>query len=67
LNGWLIQALKDSKSHVWTRVIPHKSGIGYSVDVKQRLVTTVAEGMVSAADVREHLASKELMLQVEAE
>lgn len=59
LNGWLIQALKDGKSHVWTRVVPHKSGIGYSVDVKQRLVTTVAEGMVSVADVREHLSSEQ--------
>jgi ABC-type transporter Mla MlaB component len=59
LNGWLIQALKDGKSHVWTRVVPHKSGIGYSVDVKQRLVTTVAEGAVSAADVREHLSSEQ--------
>jgi hypothetical protein len=59
LNGWLIQALKDCKSHVWTRVVPHKSGIGYSVDVKHRLVTTVAQGMVSAADVREHLSSEQ--------
>ena len=59
LNGWLIQALKDGKSHVWTRVVPHKSGIGCSVDVKQRFVTTVAEGMVSAADVREHLSSEQ--------
>ncbi len=55
LNGWLIQALKDGRSHVWTRVALHKSGIGYSVDAEQRLVTTVAEGAVSAADVREHL------------
>src|SRR5208283_3671390 len=59
LNGWLIQALRDGKSHVWTRVVPNKSGIGYSVDVKQRLVTTVAEGMVSVADVREHLSSEQ--------
>jgi ABC-type transporter Mla MlaB component len=59
LNGWLIQALKDGKSHVWTRVAPHKSGIGYSVDVEQRLVIAVAEGMVSAADVREHLSSEQ--------
>ena len=59
LNGWLIQALKDGKSHVWTRVVPHKSGIGYSVDAEQRLVTTVAEGAVSAADVRQHLSSEQ--------
>ncbi len=59
LNGWLIQALKDGKSHVWTRVVPHKSGIGFSVDVDQRLVTTVAEGTVSAADVRQHLSSEQ--------
>ena len=59
LNGWLIQALKDGKSHVWTKVVPHKSGIGHSVDMKQRLVTTVAEGMVSVADVREHLSSEQ--------
>ena len=59
LNGWLIQALKDGKSHVWTRIVPHKSGLGYSVDLKQRLVTAVAEGMVSAADVREHLSSEQ--------
>jgi len=59
LNGWLIQALKDGKSHVWTRVVPHKSGIGYSVDVKQRLVTTVAEGRVSVAEVRKHLSSEQ--------
>ena len=59
LNGWLIQALKDGKSHVWTKVVPHKSGIGFSVDVKQRLVTTVAEGVVSAADVRQHLSSEQ--------
>jgi len=59
LNGWLIQALKDGKSHVWTRVVPHKSGIGYSVDAKQRLVTTVAEGMVSVAEVRKHLSSEQ--------
>jgi len=59
LNGWLIQALKDGKSHVWTRIVPHKSGIAYSVDVKQRLVTAVAEGVVSAADVREHLSSEQ--------
>jgi hypothetical protein len=59
LNGWLIQALRDGKSHVWTRVVPHKSGIGYSVDAKQRLVTTFAEGMVSVADVREHLSSEQ--------
>ena len=58
LNGWLIQALRDGKSHVWTRVVPDKSGIGYSVDVKLRLVTTVAEGVVSVADVREHLSSE---------
>ena len=58
LNGWLIQALRDGKSHVWTRVVPDKSGIGYSVDVKLRLVTTVAEGIVSVADVREHLSSE---------
>lgn len=59
LNGWLIQALRDGKSHVWTRVVPDKSGIGYSVDVKLRLVTTVAEGVVSVADVREHLSSEQ--------
>ena len=59
LNGWLIQALKDGKSHVWTRIVPHKSGIAYSVDVKQRLVTVVAEGAVSAADVRAHLSSEQ--------
>jgi len=59
VNGWLIQALKDGKSHVWTRVVPRQSGIGYSVDVQQRLVSTVAEGAVSAADVRKHLASEE--------
>ncbi len=59
LNGWLIEALRDCKSHVWTRVVPNKSGIGYSVDMKQRLVTTVAEGMVSVADVREHLSSEQ--------
>ena len=59
LNGWLIQALKDGKSHVWTRVVPHKSGIGYSVDAKQRLVITVAEGMVSVAEVRKHLSSEQ--------
>jgi ABC-type transporter Mla MlaB component len=59
LNGWLIQALKDGKSHVWTRVALHKSGIGYSVDAEQRLVTTVAEGTISAADVREHLSSEQ--------
>jgi ABC-type transporter Mla MlaB component len=59
LNGWLIQALRDGKSHVWTRVVPDKSGIGYSVDVKLRLVTTVAEGAVSVADVREHLSSEQ--------
>lgn len=59
LNGWLIQALKDGKSHVWTRVVPHTSGIGFSVDVDQRLVTTVAEGKVSATDVREHLSSEQ--------
>jgi len=59
LNGWLIQALKDGKSHVWTRVVPYKSGIGYGVDVEQRLVTTVAEGAVSAEDVRKHLSSEE--------
>ena len=59
LNGWLIQALKDGKSHVWTKVVPHKSGIGHCVDMKQRLVTAVAEGMVSAADVREHLSSEQ--------
>ena len=53
LNGWLIQALKDGRSHVWTRVAHHNSGIGYSVDAKQRLVTTVAQGTVSAADVRD--------------
>ena len=46
VNGWLIQALKDGKSHVWTRVVPRQSGIGYSVDIQQRLVTTVAEGVV---------------------
>jgi hypothetical protein len=59
LNGWLIQALKDGRSHVWTKVVPHKSGIGYSVDAEQRLVTTVAEGAVSAADVRQHLSSEQ--------
>ncbi len=59
LNGWLIQALKDGRSHVWTRVAHHNSGIGYSVDAKQRLVTTVAQGTVSAADVREHLSSEQ--------
>jgi len=59
LNGWLIQALRDGKSHVWTRVVPDKSGIGHSVDVKLRLVTTVAEGVVSVADVREHLSSEQ--------
>jgi hypothetical protein len=59
LNGWLIQALRDGKSHVWTRVVPDKSGIGYSVDVKLRLVTTVAEGAESVADVREHLSSEQ--------
>jgi ABC-type transporter Mla MlaB component len=59
LNGWLIQALRDGKSHVWTRVVPDKSGIGYSVDVKLRLVTAVAEGVVSVADVREHLSSEQ--------
>jgi len=59
LNGWLIQALKDGRSHVWTRVALHKSGIGHSVDAEQRLVTTVAEGTVSAADVREHLTSEQ--------
>ena len=59
LNGWLIQALKDGKSHVWTRVVPQQSGIGYSVDMKQRLLTTVAEGAVSAEDVRKHLSSEE--------
>jgi hypothetical protein len=59
LNGWLIQALRDGKSHVWTRVVPDKSGIGYSVDVELRLVTTVAEGVVSVADVREHLSSEQ--------
>jgi hypothetical protein len=59
VNGWLIQALKDGKSHVWTRVVPQQSAIGYSVDTMQRLVTTVAEGPVSAEDVRKHLASEE--------
>ena len=59
LNGWLIQALKDGKSHVRTRVVPQESGIGYSVDLKERLVTTVAEGAVSAEDVRKHLSSEE--------
>ena len=59
LNGWLIQALRDGKSHVWTMVVPDKSGIGHSVDVKLRLVTTVAEGVVSVADVREHLSSEQ--------
>jgi ABC-type transporter Mla MlaB component len=59
LNGWLIQALRDGKSHVWARVVPDKSGIGYSVDVKLRLVTTVAEGAESVADVREHLSSEQ--------
>jgi ABC-type transporter Mla MlaB component len=58
-NGWLIQALRDGKSHIRTRVIPYKSGIGYSVDLKQRLVTAVVEGTVSAADVREHLSIEE--------
>ncbi len=48
LNGWLIQALKDGRSHVWTRVAHHNSGIGYSVDAKQRLVTTVAQVVVSS-------------------
>src|ERR1700752_2366534 len=48
LNGWLIQSLKDGKSHVWTRVVPQQSGIGYSVDLNRRLVTTIAEGAVSA-------------------
>jgi ABC-type transporter Mla MlaB component len=59
LNGWLIQSLKDGKSHVWTRVVPQQSGIGYSVDLNRRLVTTVAEGAVSAEDVRKHLSSEE--------
>ena len=59
LNGWLIQALKDGKSHVWTQIARRNSGIGYSVDLKQRLVTTVAEGVVSVADVREHLSSEQ--------
>jgi len=59
LNGWLIQALKDGKGHVWTRVVPHKSGIGYSVDLKQRLMTTVAEGTISAAEVRKHISSEQ--------
>ena len=59
LNGWLIQALKDGRSHVWTKVVPHKSGIGYSVDLDQRLVTTIAEGAISATDVRQHLSSEQ--------
>ena len=59
LNGWLIQALKDGRSHVWTRVVPHKSGIGYSVDLDRRLVTTIAEGAISATDVRQHLSSEQ--------
>ena len=59
LNGWLIQALKDGKSQVWTRVVPQQSGIGYSVDMKQRLLTTVAEGAVSAEDVRKQLPGEE--------
>lgn len=59
VNGWLIQALKDGKSHVWTRVVPQQSGIAYSVDTKQRLVTAVAEGVVSAEDVRRHLSREE--------
>ena len=59
LNGWLIQALKDGRSHVWTKVVPHKSGIGYSVDLNQRLVSTIAEGAISATDVRQHLSSEQ--------
>jgi hypothetical protein len=59
LNGWLIQALSDGKSHVRTRINSYKSGIGYSVDLEQRLVKTVIEGTITAADVREHLSIEE--------
>lgn len=55
LNDWLIQGLKEGKSHVSTRVVPNKIGIAHSVDLERREVRTLAEGTVTAAEVREHL------------
>jgi len=55
LNSWLIQALKKGKRNVSIRVVPQKSRIVYRVDFACGLMTTIAEGTVSSAQVREHL------------